>query len=75
MRGKVNRFGEDVDQGLLLRFSKDQELWWVEGGDLLKFVAPNMRYFNGGTISLRKKRGRGIYSPIQIRPLGAGYLV
>jgi hypothetical protein len=24
---KSNRFSEDIDQGLLLRFSKDQELW------------------------------------------------
>jgi hypothetical protein len=39
MRGKSNRFGEDVDLGLLLRFSKDQELYVVEGGDMVKFVA------------------------------------
>ena len=32
--GKTKRFGENVDQGLLLRFSKDQELRVVEGGDL-----------------------------------------
>jgi hypothetical protein len=73
--GKVNHFGEDVDQGLLLWLSKDQELWWVEGGDLVKFVAPNMRCINGGTSSLEEKRGRGIYSPFQIRPLGADYSI
>jgi hypothetical protein len=56
----VNCFGEDVDQGLLLRFSKGQELWWVEGGDLVIFMAPNVVFFNGGTSSLRKKKGRGI---------------
>jgi hypothetical protein len=71
----VNHFGEDVDQGLLLRFSKDQELWWVEGGDLVKFVAPHMRCINGGMSSLEKKRGMGIYSPFQIGPLGADYPV
>jgi hypothetical protein len=48
MRGEVNLFGEDVDQGLLLRFSKDQELWWVEGGDLVIFVAPIMVFLSLG---------------------------
>mgnify|MGYP006163464079 CR=1 FL=1 len=38
MRENVNRFGEDVDRGLLLRFSKDQELWLVGGGDLVILV-------------------------------------
>jgi hypothetical protein len=63
--GKSNRFGEDVDQGLLLRFSKDQELWWVEGGDLANLVAPNGVFFLCRTSSLRWKKGRGIYSPSQ----------
>jgi hypothetical protein len=39
MRENANRFGEDIDRGLLLRFSKYQELWVVEGGDLMIFVA------------------------------------
>jgi hypothetical protein len=52
-----------VDQGLLLRFSKDQELWWVEGGDLVNFVAPIMVFLSSGMSSLRNKKGRGIYSP------------
>ena len=38
MRVNVNRLGEDVDRGLLLRFSKDQELWMVGGGDLVILV-------------------------------------
>jgi hypothetical protein len=41
----VNRFGEDVDQGLLLRFPKDQGLWVGEGGDLVSLVAPTMLGF------------------------------
>jgi hypothetical protein len=65
--GKSNRFGEDVDQGLFLRFSKDQELWWVEGGDLVDLVAPNGVFFLCRTSSLRWKKGRGIYSPSQRR--------
>jgi hypothetical protein len=39
MRGKLKLLGEDVDRGLLLRFSKDQELWMVEGGDKVIHVA------------------------------------
>jgi hypothetical protein len=61
----VNRFGADVDQGLLLRFSKDQELWWVEGGHLVILVAPNGVFFLCRTSSLRWKKGKGIYSPTQ----------
>ena len=30
----MKRFGEDVDRCLLLRISKDQELWLGEEGDL-----------------------------------------
>ena len=30
LQGKVNRLGEDVDRGLLLRSSEDQELWVEE---------------------------------------------
>jgi hypothetical protein len=59
----MNRFSENIDQGLLLQFSKDQELWWVEGGDLVNFLAPNMVFFNGGLSSSRRKKGRGIYTP------------
>jgi hypothetical protein len=35
----MNHFGEDVDQGLLLRFPEDQRLWVGEGGDLAILVA------------------------------------
>jgi hypothetical protein len=59
----VNRFNEDVDQCLLLRFSKDKELWWVEGGDLVDLVAQNMVFFKLGTSRLRWKKRRGIYTP------------
>jgi hypothetical protein len=61
----VNRFGEDVDQGLLLRLSKDQELWWVEGGDIVDSVAPKCVFLLIGTSRLRKKKVRGIYTPFR----------
>jgi hypothetical protein len=44
---------------------KDQELWWVEGRDLVNLVAPNMVFFLHSSSSLRWKKGRGIYSPSQ----------
>jgi hypothetical protein len=45
----------------------------VEGGDQAIGVAPNSVLFLSRMSSLRKKRGRGIYSPFQIRPLGVDY--
>jgi hypothetical protein len=39
MRGNSNLFGEDVNLGLLLQFPKDQELWVVEGENMVNFVA------------------------------------
>jgi hypothetical protein len=36
--GNANRFGEDVDRGLLLQISKDQELLLDGGGDLVILV-------------------------------------
>jgi hypothetical protein len=38
MRGNANRFGEDVDRGILLQVFKAREIWVVEGGDLRIFV-------------------------------------
>ena len=36
--GNAKCFSEIVDRGLLRRFSKDQRLWWVKGGDLVDLV-------------------------------------
>jgi hypothetical protein len=40
---------------------------WVEGGDLVDLVAPNMVFFKLGTSSLRWKKGRDIYTRPQER--------
>jgi hypothetical protein len=48
---------------LLLRSSKDQGLWVVEGGDLAMRLPPNSLLFLMRTSSLRMKKGRVIYSP------------
>jgi hypothetical protein len=59
--GKVNRFGEDVDQGLHLRFPEDQGLWVGGGGDPCRLVAPTM-FFLSSSSSLWGRRG-DIYHP------------
>ena len=40
---KTNCFGEILDLGLLLRFSKYQQLWWAICGDLARIVAKQIR--------------------------------
>jgi hypothetical protein len=62
-RGKRNSFGADVDRDLLLRSSKDQEIWVVKGGDLAMRLAPNSVLFLMSTSKLEKMRGRGINTP------------
>jgi hypothetical protein len=62
-RGKINSFGGDVDQDLLLRSSKDLGLWVVEGGDLAMRLDPNSVLFLMRTSKLEKMRGRGINTP------------
>ena len=51
MRGKEERRGEDVDQGLLLQSSKDQRDW-VEGlGDLVILELATMVSSNLGELA------------------------
>jgi hypothetical protein len=62
----VNRFGEDADQGLLLRFSKYQELWVGEGDDLVEIMAQNMVFFFVCLEQLLRKKKGYKYPPLTV---------
>jgi hypothetical protein len=60
----VNRVGEDVDKGLLLRFTKDQGLWVGEEGDLVNLVALNNDVLRFGVKQLEVEEGEGYLYPL-----------
>ena len=74
MRGKWNLLGEDVDQGLLLRSSKDQRVWVVGLGDLVMLELATMVDF----LSWRANSpevGGGVYIAPPRNVAVAGHLV
>ena len=61
--GNSNRFGADVDLGLLLRFSKDQLDWLGGEGDLWSLVACQWYGLVKWTSNFCWRLGKGICTP------------